>query len=411
MEAQIVVLQRQSRERHALRNTFSKTIASRFFMDGGLERRQRLVESARRRQKRLREKTELEHRKGEWLRRLYEDKKALEDKKRGREIDRATRRVQNQAATCIQAAWRQSYQTRLYWRLLHHAAALIQITMRDFTHRQHSKRFHASKTLQKWWRLLFFRLRHVHAARTICACIVRYTRRRRGQRFRLRWVAALVLQRVWRVYWGATQHAAAAVIQRIVRQKRQKKQMKRLASVYQHLKMIDRMNTSARVLQRHLGLRAVRRRLASDPAFQLAYRQAKQPTSSSLMRFSADPATETRLQEATDREVELTSLKNNLLDQIATLKSHSIPKATKEREDERESLRRMRALEAQRVEKEKLDEMERVRSFEQQTRREIRMEMEKIFDQARRDKMKAAKAPAARGDLADSRVEVDRRVG
>ncbi|KAF0686074.1 Aste57867_22039 [Aphanomyces stellatus] len=409
MEAKLVALQRQSREQHALRNTFSRTIASRFFVDGSLARQKRLAETARRRQERLAEKTRLERLKGEWLRRQYEERKELEDKKREREMDRATRRLQAMSAEVIQAAWRRWSHDRLYWRLVHHAATLIQITLGEFCTRRRVRRHRAATRLRRWWRLVAWRRQRQRAANCITACVHRCVLRRRSRVFRMRWAAAVVVQRVWHGYWRMTTAAAAATIQRWARRKHHKKQIKRLASIYQHLRTIERMDASARVLQRRLGHAAVAQRIKADTAFRARLDAAKQPEVKSITMPSG--TTEHRLREAAARETALKLEEARVLREIETLRQVSLPKATQRRNDERESLRRMRALESQRAAKDKHVELLRLRELEDQARRDIRLDMEKRWDQERREKIKlkttkGATAPTLRQVL-DSRLEVN----
>ncbi|RHY02693.1 hypothetical protein DYB25_011517 [Aphanomyces astaci] len=370
------------------------------------------MESSHRRQERLRDKTQIEQRKGEWLRRTFEEKKQLEDKKRERDLDRSRRRLHNASAARIQRTWRRSYHKRLYWRLLNHAAALIQVAMRDYTLHQHAIRFQSAVTLQRWWHLVFFRRQRRTAQDRILNGMYRHVLQRRGRRFRLQLAAALIIQRTWMRYWHGIKAAAAATIQRCARRRQRKRQMKRLASIHLHLQTTERMDASARVLQRNMALWAVTARLVSDADFQRVLQLTKQPKGHSVV---TDDVPHEGLAKAAADEVKLQRLKATLLRDIDDLRRVRVPKATQQRNDEQESLRRLKALESQRLAKDKEREVERLRQVEDHTRRGIRWELEKQLDHQRRVKMKQGKVHrdsnnAGGGGASGTKGRIDCRV-
>ncbi|RHY28047.1 hypothetical protein DYB32_006305 [Aphanomyces invadans] len=175
------------------------------------------------------------------------------------------------------------------------------------------------------------------------------------------------------------------------------------------------MDASARILQRNLAHRAVKIRLLCDVVFQKLLSTMKTP---SVKIIELDDVPHEGLANAVAEEAKLVRQRDTLTREIDELRRTRVPMAMQQRNDERESLRRLRVLESHRVAKEKEREAERLREVEEQTKRVIRWEMEKQFDHQRRFKMKKVKqhgdnsttssgtTEAGFGRL-DSRVEVE----
>ncbi|OQR81282.1 hypothetical protein THRCLA_23406 [Thraustotheca clavata] len=394
MEAKLVHL--QHRHRHVLRHDFSRAIASRFYIDGSLERRHRLLECTRRRTERAQERARVERCKAALLQRAYEEMTEMEDKKRDREAKRAERRLHHLSAQVIQSAWRRVYHERLWLRLHENAAYLIQITFKDYLQKQKQKRFRAHRQLQRWWRSMRSIRQQVKA---VC-CLQRWFRfekmKQRQALLNRQISAAKVLQHQWRVYWLSIQYAASIVIQRWLRQKRRRQQFKRLASIYQHLQSLERMTKSAQRIQYAVGRHAVQKRIYIDAAF-----------SAKLIKLQSTEAILDRTEEAT------LSVKNSRLKQqvhtlekeVKQLRTEALSNAQTRRNEEKESLRRLQILEAQRlvIEVEKANAIKLLK--EKQTRRDIRFDIEKQLDFKRRA-VKNDKKTLATPLVHDKRIEL-----
>ncbi|EQC34565.1 hypothetical protein SDRG_07890 [Saprolegnia diclina VS20] len=387
MEATLVRLQR--REQHGLRHTFSRAIAARFYADGSLERRRRVLACTQRRQARLQERARLEAWKSELLRRALDEKRELDDKRREREMDRAMRRLQHMSAEVIQSAWRRVYHGMLWRRLRDNAACLLQLAWRDFVQRRKQRRFRATRRIQRWWR----RAVVVLCVRRVWHTWQRVVTTRQNARCRARaWQearAARCLQAQWRTYWQFIRDAAAMTLQRWARRKTRRQRVKRLASIYQHLQFLERMEASARRLQYVIGRHAARTRLRAVPT------AAEKPRAVAAHEICVDGTREAELGRTTIRlRAEIARLEI----EIARLRNDALPEAQAMRFDERERLRRLRVLEAQRLARESEANAQRKRDVEERKRREIRLELDKHWDLTRRQQGKGKGLEPSRPD-------------
>ncbi|KDO34234.1 hypothetical protein SPRG_22073 [Saprolegnia parasitica CBS 223.65] len=355
MEATLVRLQR--REQHGLRHTFSRAIAARFYADGSLERRRRVLACTQRRQERLQERARLEAWKSDMLRRALDEKRELDEKRREREMDRAMRRLQHMSAEVIQAAWRRVYHGMLWRRLRDNAACLLQLAWRDFVQRRKQRRFRATRRLQRWWRRAIVDL----CLRRVWHTWQRVVAERQDARSQ------------WRTYWHFIRDAAAMTLQRI----------------YQHLQFLERMEASARRIQYVVGRHVARKRLRAVQS------PAKTPRAVAAHEICVDGTREVELCRTTVRlRAEIARLEI----EVARLRNDAVPQAQAIRFDERERLRRLRVLEAQRLARESEAIAQRKRDVEERKRREIRVELDKHWDLTRRQQGKGKGLEPARPD-------------
>ncbi len=408
-------LQRQSRERHAIRRSFSTAIASRFYTDGSLARQKRVAECNRRRQERLKAKADVEWLKTESLRRAYEAKKELEERKREREMDRAQRRVRTMSAEVIQHAWRRVYHERLWRHLYYQAAVVIQTTLRAYLGRRHALCFCAARMIQQWWVRTHRQRAQVAAASVLHRALRCFLHRHHIHIQKRKSHAAMLIQRAWTRYWRATREAAASTIQRWIRMKQRRGRKIRLARMHQHLQSVERMHRSATILQWSLGRYVAQCRVRRDAAFQRDMQARQHVAVTTAMKEKVAVTIEhgdkgddvwTHVHE---REKHLKLEEARLRGLIKDLREVQIPQAQARRADERESLRRWKLLQVQWKEKEKAWEDEKKREAEEQVRRDIRLEMEKKWDADRRWKHMNMKKPETQTRAIlraiDSRIE------
>ncbi|KAE9101314.1 hypothetical protein PF010_g14491 [Phytophthora fragariae] len=379
------LLHRQSSSQQHLRQyTFAATIADRFFSDNSLDRQKRVVECARRRQTRARDKALQQAYRVEQLENELAEAERVRVLKEEREASRMGRKLQHVAAAYIQYVWRRHCQLRKEAAYRQSRAERFVVDFLTFrSWRRKNTRRQASFRIQCKWHKYRAGKKTKLGLAVLGSFLLPLIRKRRARSQR----NAVKIQRWYRHQRSRRRDKSARMIQRAWRISVSKAKIRYYSRAYRHLANLKRLERSARVLQRALGGRILQRRLVYFPEFD------EYP---SLMAASWPPlrAPEERAQEFWKHEKRaldeaVTERKQLEKDEI-TLQSdvenlqRRLADAKLRRGEESDRLRRHSSLEEHRRLKDEECKHKRLQELEETMRRSIRLELERELDTARR---------------------------
>ncbi|KAG7387728.1 hypothetical protein PHYPSEUDO_013733 [Phytophthora pseudosyringae] len=379
------LLHRQSHSQQHLRQyTFAATIADRFFSDNSLDRQKRVVECARRRQARARDRALQQAYRVEQLETELAEAERVRVRKEEREASRMQRKLQHVAAAYIQYIWRRYCQLRGETAYRRARAERLVVDYLSYTSRRRKTvRRQASFRIQRRWRA-HQEEKRIHLGLAVLASfLVPFIRKRRTRRQR----HATELQRWYRQQRSRIREKAARVIQRAWRISVSKAKIRYYSRAYRHLTNLKRLERSARIVQRALGKRVIQRRLLQLPEFE------QHP---SLMTAPWPP-----LRPVEERAREFWRSEKQLLDDAVAERKRlekeepmlqgdveslqrRLADAKTRRGEERERLRRHSTLEGHRRVKAEEAKQRRLQELEGAMRRSIRLELERELETARR---------------------------
>lgn len=320
--------------------------------------------------------------------------------------ERATARmrlkVSHVAAMYIQFVWRRRTAARKAWEeRRNHASLVVMRSVQQYVHRLKRLRLVAARRIQLLWRAHASRQRRSHHLQVLHRFLLRWICRRRViSRF------ASVLQKWYRSTKHRQRAASTRVIRRIWRRQCLWRAVERFVQGFldeMHAKKVDRC---ARVLQRSLGQITVYRRLVATPELVELPSVMAQPwsghTGSACYKATADlENAQSIARKLKTREAALATEAEQLARQLETAKAALA--------DERDKLRRHASVEEYRRVKDDQVSAQRLQETEASMRRQIRLEIERELETARRLMLRRASgsgstlvAPRA----SDPRVEI-----
>ncbi|KAG2769419.1 hypothetical protein PC129_g13146 [Phytophthora cactorum] len=378
------LLHRQSSSQHLRQFTFAATIANRFYSDNSLDRQTRVVECARRRQARARDRALQQAYRVEQLENELAEAERVRILKEEREASRMQRKLQHVAAAYIQYIWRRYCQLKreaLYRRT--RAERLLADYLSYRCSRRKTVRRQASFRIQRRW------LEHRVEKKTklglavLASFFIPFIRTRRAQRLQ----NLIKLQCWYQRQRFRRREKSASIIQRAWRISVSKAKIKYYSRAYRHLTNLRRLERSARIVQRALGKRVIQRGLLYLPDFE------EYP---SIMAASWPPLrpVEERAQSFWRQERQSledeTAERNRLEKEEKTLQSdieslqRCLTDAKTRLNEESERLRRHSTLEEHRRLKDEEAKQKRLQEVEETMRQAIRLELERELETSRR---------------------------
>ncbi|KAG6597768.1 uncharacterized protein IUM83_07795 [Phytophthora cinnamomi] len=379
------LLHRQSSSQQHLRQyTFAATIADRFFSDNSLDRQKRVVECARRRQARARDKALQQAYRVEQLENELAEAERLRVLKEERDASRMERKLQHVAAAYIQYIWRRYCQLKKEEAYRQSRAERLVVDFLSYrSWRRKTVRHQASFRIQRKWQ----RYQVEKKAKLSLAVVGNFllplirARRARAQ------LNAVRIQRWYRHQRSRRRNKSARMIQRAWRISVSKAKIRYYSRAYRHLANLKRLERSARVLQRALGQRILQRRLLHFPEFD------EYPSVMAVSWPPLRPAEERAqefwlhekraLEEATAERKQLEKGEITLQSDIEGLQRR-LADAKLRRGDESDRLGRHLTLEEHRRLKDEECKQRRLQELEETMRRSIRLELERELETARR---------------------------
>lgn len=310
--------------------------------------------------------------------------------------ERATARmrlkVNHVAAMYIQFIWRRHVAVRKDQQArANRAARAIATFITEWCQRKRAIRRQASLRIQRQWRSFIVRREFLRSFTIVRRFLLSWIRQRRATIQRAR-----VIQRLYHRRWLRRRRLAATRIQRCWRRRTWLLKIDFLATAYaamQHAALIDH---SARVLQRALATNMIYRRLISTPEL------AEYPSLAAIpwteLRCDGDGVrSKLELENAVaiSKQLKLQEAAAN----AATLKlQHELEKAKAALTDEHERLLRHAAVEEYRRIKDEETSASRLQETEIVMRRQIRMEIERELETARRLVLRSKKSKSGGDD-------------
>ncbi|POM77440.1 Hypothetical protein PHPALM_5176 [Phytophthora palmivora] len=379
------LLHRQSNVQHHHRQyAFAATIADRFFSDNSLDRQKRVVECARRRQARARDRALQQAYKVEQLEIELAEAEQVRILKEEREASRMERKLQHVAAAYIQYIWRRYCQLKkeaAYRQTRAERLVVDYLSYRSW--RRKTMRRQASFRIQRRWREHQVEKKTKFGLAVLASCIIPFIRKRRVRAQQ----TATKLQQWYRLQHSQRREKSARMIQRAWRISVLKTKIRYYARTFRHLTHLKLLERSARVVQRVLGKNVIQRRLLSLPEFD------EYPN---IMAASWP-----RLRPAEDRVHEFWRQEKQMLDDAVaerkTLEKEEIAmqndieslqrrlaEAKLRWSEESERLRRHPSIEDHRRLKDEELKQKRLEELEVSMRRATRLELERELETARR---------------------------
>ncbi|KAF1334901.1 Yap-binding/alf4/glomulin, partial [Globisporangium splendens] len=203
---------------------------------------------------------------------------------------------------------------------------------------------------------------------------------------KLQHAAASYIQYMWRKQriLAGRRRKAACLLQRAWRVQLSKKKITRFPRAYRHLKHMEKLERSAKVVQRALGKHAAYRRLMQSNELarypQVMARQwpPQLPISSTDLQLAGQT-----LQATKASYKNLSLQESNLTKQLESVQRR-VQELKEKRDDEADKLTRFHALEAYRRAKDDTTTQQKLQEVETRMRTEIRAELEKEFEASRR---------------------------
>ncbi|DBA04057.1 TPA: hypothetical protein N0F65_009404, partial [Lagenidium giganteum] len=363
---------------------------NRFFSDNSLTRQQRLVECTKRRQARAREKAQVQEQRVGLLQQQYEHAMRMRSLREGRDVARMERKLQHVAASYIQYVWRKHQHVQAVAARRQRAAGVIARFVRKHTRHRQLRRHQASFRIQRRWRAHAAQQR-IRKSLTILRSFLGLWYRRRTF---ARSVRALKIQRSFRSHRTARQVKAAETIQRGWRLLRTRKKLSHCYHIRRHQHRLKWMHHCARMLQRRMGIYTLYRRLIREPEFARFEVIMAQPLTTSTTGPGDISRLKDELKECTADSKRIRQAETDMSAQVSKLEE-AVEEAKRKLKDEQERFARVHSVEAHRRQKEDASKRERMAELEAKTRKDIRMELEKEFEQSRREMLRERTSMAA----------------
>ncbi|RLN10640.1 hypothetical protein BBJ28_00005213 [Nothophytophthora sp. Chile5] len=345
----------------------------------------------------------------EQLQSELEEAQRVRTLKEEREASRMERKLQHVAAAYIQFIWRRRchlQEEAAYRRCRAEQLIVDYLSYRSW--RRKTIRRQASFRLQRQWRKHSNSQKLKHGLIVLGTLFGALIRVRRARKYR----GAVKIQRWLREARRRRREAAARVIQRAWRASVSKAKIRYYSRAYRHLANMKLLERSARVLQRALGQRVVYRRLLRLSEFERypSLMATPYPPMRGLEEREQEywRCEKRELIEAVAERKRLDGEETALLSDIESLQRR-LAAAKTWREEESDRLRRHASLEETRRVKDDEAKQRRLRELETSMRREIRMELERGLETARRLMLRAKKRGSA-GSVAMSESASDVRV-
>ncbi|ETM47833.1 hypothetical protein L914_07547 [Phytophthora nicotianae] len=378
------LLHRQSSSQHLRQYAFAATIANRLFSDNSLDRQRRVVECARRRQARARDRALQQAYRVEQMENELAEAERVRILKEEREASRMERKLQHVAAAYIQYIWRRYCQLKseaLYRRNRAERLLVDYLSYRSL--RRKTVRRQASFRIQRRWREHWVEKRTKLGLAVLTSFLIPFIRKRRARRLQ----NAVKLQRWYHRQYSGRREQSARIIQRAWRISVSKAKIKYYSRAYRHLMHLKRLERSARIVQRTLGKRVIQRQLVDLPDFE-EYPSIMAATWPPL-RSAEERAQEfwrqekQSLQYALAEHTQLEKEEITLQSEIESLQQRLADAKTRQSE-ESERLRRHPTIEEHRRLKDEETKQKRLQEVEETMRRSIRLELERELETARR---------------------------
>ncbi|OWZ23663.1 hypothetical protein PHMEG_0001436 [Phytophthora megakarya] len=400
------LLHRQSSSQQHLRHyTFATKMANRFFSDNSLDRQKRVVECARRRQARARDRALQQAYKVEQLENELAEAERVRILKEEREASRMERKLQHVAAAYIQYIWRRYCQLKKEAAYRHTRAERLLVDYLSYrSWRRKTTRRQASFRIQRRWRDHRLERKTKFGLRVLAYFFIPFIRKRRARAHR----AATKLQKWYRLRYYQRCEKSARIIQRTWRISVSKAKIKYYSRAYRHLTHLKCLERSARVVQRFLGKHLIQQRLLALPELE------EYPK---IMALSWPP-----LRSAEDRAHEFWSLEKEMLDDAVAERKRlekeemtmqndieslqrRLAEAKLRQSDESERLRRHPSIEEHRRLKDEEAKQKRLEELEGSMRRAIRLELERELETTRRLMLRTKRHSNFNVAMYDERVE------
>ncbi|KAL3671641.1 hypothetical protein V7S43_003554 [Phytophthora oleae] len=401
------LLHRQSSSQQHLRQyKFAATIADRFFSDNSLDRQQRVVECARRRQARARDRALQQAYRVEQLENQLAESERVRILKDERDASRMQRKLQHVAAAYIQYIWRRycllkneamDRRTR--------AERLVVDYLSYRSLRRKTLRRQASFRIQRRWREHQVEKKVKLGLAVLASFLVPFIRKRRA----LRQKNATKLQQWYRLKRAQRCEISARIIQRSWRISVSKAKIRYYSRAYRHLTNLKRLECSARTVQRALGKRIIQQRLLHLPEFEdyPGLMAAPWPP----LRLAEERAQEFWIHEKQLLDDSVVERKRLETEEI-TLQSdieglqRRIADAKTRLSEEQERLRRHSTLEGHRRVKDEESKQKRLQELEETMRLSIRLELERELETSRRLMLRTKRHHHFNVAISDERIEL-----
>jgi len=295
--------------------------------------------------------------------------------------ERATARmrlkVSHVAAMYIQFVWRRRTEARKAWEERRNRAGLVVArSVQQYVHRLKRLRMAAARRIQLLWRAHASRQQYSHHLQVL-------------HRFLLKWISscrmtshfASVLQKWYRSTKQRQRATSIRVIRQIWRRRCLWRAVQCFVQAFLDKKRAEKIDRCARVLQRSLGQFTVYRRLVATPELVefpsvMAHPWRGHTGIAGTKDAAALESSQSIARKLKTRETTLATEVEQLARQLETAKTALT--------DEREKLRRHASVEEYRRVKDEQVSLQRLQETEVGMRRQIRMEIERELETARR---------------------------
>ncbi|KAL7693000.1 putative YAP-binding/ALF4/Glomulin [Plasmopara halstedii] len=379
------LLHRQTNsQQHGRRYTFAATIANRFFSDNSLDRQNRVVECAKRRQARARDRALQQACRVKKLEVEFAEAERVKSLKEEREVSRMRRKLEHVAAAYLQYIWRRYCQLKREANVRKTRAERLLVDFFSYrSFRRKSVRRQASFQIQKRYREYRIIQRTKLGFAVLASTLLPLIRKRRARRHQ----NAVKLQSWYRQQHIQKRENSVRIIQRAWRISVSKAKLCYFSRAYHHLTNLRRLERSACVIQRTLGKSFVQRRLlcldefreypcimtAPWPPIRPAEEQGQEFWLHKVQLLQAAIAERKRLaKEETSSQVDIQDLQQNVAEAKTRLR------------DESDRYYRHAILEEHRRQKEEEAKELRMHELEGTMRKAIRLELEHELETARR---------------------------